>query len=87
MGRPPKVSDEELVKALGEALDWPEIAAVGTDVVSRELDTVPTQTVRNRLKAGKADDEIPINGFRPGEQGGWAWWLTDVSYYENSITK
>lgn len=86
MGRPPKASDEELVEALQRALDWPDVAAVGTDAVSRELDNVPRQTVRNRLKTARDDDGVPIGGFRPGEQGGWAWWLTDASLYETTIS-
>lgn len=87
MGRPPKVTDDELVEALQNALDWPEVAAVGTDSVSSELDSVPRQTVRNRLKTARGDSDVPVGGFRPGEQGGWAWWLTDASLYENCITK
>jgi hypothetical protein len=82
MGRPPAVTDAELVTALQMALDWPAIAAVDTDAVSAEIESVPSQTVRNRLLACRDNGEIPIEGFRPGGQGGWAWWLTDATLYE-----
>lgn len=81
MGRPPTVTEAELVSALQAALDWPAIAAVGTTTVAAEID-VPTQTVRNRLQACRSDDDSPIEGLRPGGQGGWVWWLSDASLYD-----
>jgi hypothetical protein len=80
MGRPPKVTDDELVAALQQALDWPTVAAVDTAAVAAILDT-NQQTVRNRLKAAHNDEAIPIGGTRPGEQSGWVWWLTDTDCY------
>ncbi len=83
MGRPPKVTDDELIGALQQALDWPRIAAVDTDGVADELGSVPRQTVRNRLKAATDDESVPIAGFRPGTQSGWVWWLTDEVLYSD----
>jgi hypothetical protein len=80
MGRPPKVTDDELVVALQQALDWPTVAAVDTAAVAALLD-VNQQTVRNRLKAARDDDTVPIGGSQPGTQSGWMWWLTDADYY------
>lgn len=37
MGRPPKVTDDELVGALQRTLDWPGVAAVETATVAIEL--------------------------------------------------
>lgn len=82
MGRPPAVTEEELVTALQAVLDWPPIAVVGTPTVAAEIDGVPTQTVRNRLRACSEDDASPISGIRPGGQGGWAWWLADETLYD-----
>lgn len=82
MGRPPTVSDAELMLALRRALDWPAIAAVDTAEVSGALNSdVSQQTVRNRLLAAHEADDVSIAGVRPGGQGGWAWWLTDESLY------
>lgn len=80
MGRPPKVTDDELVGALQRTLDWPNIAAVETATVAIELG-VNQQTVRNRLKAARTDDDVPIGGSRTGQGGGWFWWLTDGDLY------
>ena len=80
MGRPPKVTDNELVGALQRTLDWPTVAAVETEVVAAQLG-VNQQTVRNRLKVADEDDTVPIGGSRPGNQGGWLWWLTDADLY------
>ena len=80
MGRPPKIDDNELVGAVQQALDWPTVAAVDTAAVAACLD-VSQQTVRNRLKDARDDETVPIGGDRPGEQGGWVWWLTDADYY------
>lgn len=81
MGRPPKVSDDELVGVLQQTLDWPKVAAVETDTVAAELGDVNRQTVRNRLKAARENEGVPIGGTRPGNQGGWMWWLTDADFY------
>jgi predicted transcriptional regulator len=80
MGRPPKVSDEELVGALQATLDWPEVPVVETDAIAAELG-INQQTVRNRLKAARESENVPIGGSRPGNQGGWMWWLTDADCY------
>jgi hypothetical protein len=82
MGRPPAVTDAELVTALQQTLEWPVIAAVETATVSVALDGVPAQTVRNRLLTCRDDDTNPIAGLRPGGQGGWVWWLTDAALYD-----
>jgi Zn finger protein HypA/HybF involved in hydrogenase expression len=82
MGRPPAITDTELVTALQSALDWPAIAAVETATVGAAIDGVPAQTVRNRLLDCRDDDDSPIAGLRPGGQGGWVWWLTDPTLYE-----
>jgi hypothetical protein len=82
MGRPPAITDTELVSALQTTLEWPTIAAVDTDAVSAEIADVPAQTVRNRLRACRDDDDSPITGLRPGGQGGWVWWLTDPTLYD-----
>lgn len=81
MGRPPKITDDELVGALQEALDWPTVAAVETAEVAAEIGEVNQQTVRNRLKAAHESRDVPIGGSRPGEQSGWMWWLTDTECY------
>ena len=52
MGRPPKITDNELVGALQQALDWPIVAAVDTAAIAAILD-VNQQTVRNRLVASQ----------------------------------
>jgi hypothetical protein len=82
MGRPPTVTEAELVVALQAALDWPAVAAVGTDAVAAEIDA-EQQTVRNRLRACHNDTDSPITGLRSGGQGGWVWWLTDETLYDN----
>jgi hypothetical protein len=82
MGRPPTVTEKELVSALQVALDWPVVAAVETPTVAAETD-VPAQTVRNRLQACRDDGDSPIEGLRPGGQGGWVWWLTDETLYDD----
>jgi hypothetical protein len=61
IGRPPKVTDDALVEALQQALDWPTIAAVDTAAVAAILD-VNQQTVRNRLKAARSDETASIGG-------------------------
>lgn len=81
VGRPPTVTEQELILGLQAALDWPSIAAVGTDAVAAEIATASTQTVRNRLQACHNDEDSPIEGLRPGGQGGWVWWLTDETLY------
>lgn len=81
MGRPPTITEEELVTALQSLLDWPAVAAAGTDAVAAEIDTEQQQTVRNRLQACRNDADSPIEGLRPGGQGGWVWWLTDETLY------
>lgn len=83
MGRPPTVTDDELVTALQRTLDWPRVAAVGTGTVAEEIG-VNQPTVRNRLKAAREDDTVPITGRRPGEQGGYVWWLTDATLYRRA---
>ena len=83
-GRPPAITDDELVTALQSLLDWPVIAAVETATVSAAIDGVPAQTVRNRLRTCHADDDSPIAGLRPGGQGGWVWWLTDPTLYNRN---
>lgn len=80
MGRPPKATNDELVGALQATLDWPEIAAVETTTVAAELN-INQQTVRNRLKAARTDENVPIGGTQTGNQGGWVWWLTDTDLY------
>jgi hypothetical protein len=72
--------NDELVAALQATLDWPAIAAVETTAVASELD-VNQATVLNRLQAAREDDDVPITGLRPGEQGGYVWWLTDAECY------
>ena len=57
----------------------PEVAVISTGTVADELDTNQA-TVLNRLKAARKDD-VPITGQRPGEQGGYVWWLTDAGCY------
>lgn len=80
MGRPPTVTNDELVEALQAMLDWPTVAVVDTDTVADELDT-NQPTIRNRLKAAREDENVPITGFQPGDQGGYVWWLTDAELY------
>lgn len=79
-GRPPTLSDDKLIKTLEQTLNWPVIAAVSTGTVAAEL-TVSQPTVLNRLKAAREDNDVPIEGFQPGEQGGYVWWLTDADLY------
>lgn len=71
MGRPPAVTDDELVTILQSALDWPAIAAVETATVSAALNGVPAQTVRNRLRACR--DTMPAqlraSAWRAGRLG------------------
>jgi DNA-binding Lrp family transcriptional regulator len=80
MGRPPTVTNDELVAALQTVLDWPSIAAIPTETVADELDATQP-TALNRLKSAREDDTVPITGFQVSERGGYVWWLTDADLY------